>query len=197
MFIIPVIYVLSGSNGAGKTTCAFSIMPELIDCYEYVNADAIAAALSPFKPLEVSVDAGRVMLQRIKALAESKVNFAFEATLSSKSFAPFLALCKKQGYSLRLIYIWLNSVELAVERVKRRIESGGHYVPESTVRRRYGRSLQNFFRLYSPLADEWRFYDNSLDEPVLVARKLLTAAAAEISNTEHWQSIRGNIFNGE
>lgn len=188
------LYLISGPNGAGKTTCAFSIMPELIECYEYVNADAIAAALSPFRPLEVSVDAGRVMLQRIKALAESKVNFAFEATLASKSFAPFLNRCKRSVYSIRLVYIWLNSVELAVERVKRRVESGGHYVPEATVRRRYSRSLQNFFRLYSPLAEEWRFYDNSLGEPVLVAKKLLDETV-EITNIKHWQSIKKKASN--
>lgn len=171
-------------------------MPELIDCYEYVNADAIAAGLSPFRPLEVSVDAGRLMLKRIRELAESGRAFAFETTLASKSFAPFLARCKRQGYSIRLIYIWVNSVELAVERVKRRVESGGHHVPEGTVRRRYERSLKNFFRLYLPLADEWRFYDNSLDEPALIARKL-HGASVEISNSKFWESLRRETADGK
>jgi predicted ABC-type ATPase len=121
----PIVYIIAGPNGAGKTTCAFSIMPELLDCYEYANADAIAAGLSPFKPLEVSMEAGRLMLKRIRDLAESGVTFAIETTLASKSLAPFLARCKRRGYSIRLIFIWVNSVELAVERVKRRVESGG------------------------------------------------------------------------
>jgi len=171
-------------------------MPELIDCYEYVNADAIAAGLSPFRPLEVSVDAGRLMLKRIRELAESGRAFAFETTLASKSFVPFLARCKRQGYSIRLIYIWVNSVELAVERVKRRVESGGHHVPEGTVRRRYERSLKNFFRLYLPLADEWRFYDNSLDEPALIARKL-PGAFVEISNAKFWETLKREAANGK
>jgi predicted ABC-type ATPase len=188
------LYLISGPNGAGKTTCAFSIMPELIDCYEYVNADAIASALSPFKPFEVSVDAGRVMLQRIRILAESGVTFAFEATLASKSLAPFLEQCRRLGYSIRLIYIWLNSVELAVERVKRRVESGGHYVPESIVRRRYGRSLQNFFRLYSPLVDEWSFYDNSLDKIELVAENKLDGKM-EVLNITTWRKIITDLNN--
>jgi len=187
------IYVISGPNSAGKTTCVFSIMPELIDCYEYVNADAIAAGLSPFRPLEVSIDAGRLMLKRIRYLAESGVTFAFETTLASRSLAPFLKRCKRQGYSIRLIYIWVNSVELAVERVKRRVESGGHFITEETVRRRYNRSLTNFFQLYFPLANEWRFYDNSHDKVVLLARKL-SGAAIEISNTHLWEIIRRKAF---
>ena len=183
-----ILYVISGPNGAGKTTCAFSIMPELINCYEYVNADAIAAGLSPFRPLEVSIEAGRLMLKRIRDLAESGVTFAIETTLSSKSFAPFLAQCKSRGYSIRLIYVWVNSVELAVERVKRRVESGGHLVPEHIIRRRYSRSLFNFFQLYSSLADIWSFYDNSLDKIELVAEKSLDGKI-DVLNRPIWEKI--------
>jgi len=163
-------------------------MPELINCYEYVNADAIAAGLSPFRPLEVSIEAGRLMLKRIRDLAESGVIFAIETTLSSKSFAPFLAQCKSRGYSIRLIYVWVNSVELAVERVKRRVESGGHLVPEPTIRRRYSRSLFNFFQLYSSLADIWSFYDNSLDKIELVAEKSLDGKI-DVLNRPIWEKI--------
>ena len=183
-----ILYVISGPNGAGKTTCAFSIMPELINCYEYVNADAIAAGLSPFRPLEVSIEAGRLMLKRIRDLAESGVTFAIETTLSSKSFAPFLAQCKSRGYSIRLIYVWVNSVELAVERVKRRVESGGHLVPEHIIRRRYSRSLFNFFQLYSSLADIWSFYDNSFDKIELVAEKSLDGKI-DVLNRPIWEKI--------
>jgi len=160
-------------------------MPELIDCYEYVNADAIAAALSPFKPQEVSIEAGRVMLKRIKELANSKVDFAFETTMASKSFAPFLVKCKKEGYSIRLIYVWLRSADLAVERVRLRAKSGGHAVPEETIRQRYERSLLNFFGLYLPIADQWRFYDNSFDRPALVAENF-TDGLINVTDQNTW-----------
>ena len=186
------LYLISGPNGAGKTTCAFSIMPELLDCYEYVNADAIAAGLSPFRPLEVSIEAGRLMLKRIRNLAESGVTFAFETTLASKSLTPFMAKCKRRGYSIRLIYIWVNSVELAVERVKSRVESGGHFVTEQTIRRRYSRSLFNFFKLYKVLADTWGFYDNSSDKVELVAEKTLDGKI-DVHNRLMWRKITSDF----
>jgi len=114
----PSPYLLAGPNGAGKTTCALSIMPEALGCLEYVNADAFAAGLSPFRPQAVSIDAGRIMLKRINTLAEMRVDFAFETTLASRSIAPFIQGCKEKGYTFNLIYIWLKSVELAVERVR-------------------------------------------------------------------------------
>jgi len=192
----PIIYIIAGPNGAGKTTCAFSIMPDILNCYEYVNADAVAAGLSPFRPLEVSIEAGRLMLKRIKDLAASRVTFAFESTLASKSFAPFLIRCKGLGYSIRLIYIWIHPVELAIERVKRRVASGGHKVPEATVMRRYSRSLNNFIQLYSHLADSWKFFDNSSEKAVLVAEKSETVSV-EIYNKLLWNEITHRKFNGK
>ena len=141
----PIVHMLGGPNGAGKTTVAFSIMPELINCYEYINADAIASALSPFKPGEVSIDAGRLMLTRIRELAEKRQDFAFESTMASRSFAPFLRACKTMGYEIHLVYIWLKSPDLAVARVAQRVESGGHFVEEKTIRNRYSHGLRNFF----------------------------------------------------
>jgi len=185
----PFIYLIGGPNGAGKTTTAFSIMPELIDCYEYVNADAIAAALSPFRPQEVARDAGRVMLQRIKALASQRVDFAFETTMASRSLAPFLADCRNEGHSVCIIYIWLRSAELAVARVKQRVESGGHSVPELDICRRYHRSLNNLFNLYLPLADYWRFYDNSFKKPSLVAEKS-TTGSVKILHPTLWDTAQ-------
>ena len=185
----PVVYLIGGPNGAGKTTTAFSIMPELIDCYEYVNADAIAAALSPFRPQEVARDAGRVMLRRIKALASQRVDFAFETTMASRSLAPFLADCRSEGYSVCIIYIWLRSAELAVARVRQRVESGGHSVPESDICRRYQRSLNNLFNLYLPLADYWRFYDNSLKKPSLVTEKS-TTGFVKILHPTLWETAQ-------
>ena len=145
--------MIGGPNGAGKTTIAMDLMPELLDCYEYVNADAIASALSPFRPNEVSIDAGRLMLKRIQELASRNLDFAFETTMASRSFVPFLKRCRNAGYFLHVIYIWLQSPELSIARVAERVASGGHFVPEDTIRARYSRGLDNFFKLYAPTAD--------------------------------------------
>jgi predicted ABC-type ATPase len=182
------LYMIGGPNGAGKTTAAMNIMPELIDCYEYVNADAIAAALSPFRPNEVTIDAGRLMLSRIRELAEKKQDFAFETTMASRSFVPFLNKCKNAGYRIHLVYIWLHSPDLSIARVAQRVESGGHFVPDDIVRMRYDRGLKNFFKLYMPIADTWAFYDNSYAEIQLVAQKS-SNESVNIVSLEIWKTI--------
>ena len=184
----PVLYIIGGPNGAGKTTAAFSIMPELIECYEYVNADSIAKALSPFNPAEVSIEAGRLMLKRIHELAGQKKDFAFETTMASRSFVPFLAECKNQGYKINCVYVWLQSPELSIARVASRVVSGGHFVPDDTVRQRYQRGLENFFKLYIPLSDGWAFYDNSQSEIRLIAEKIY-GKEVEINDPETWKLI--------
>lgn len=168
---MPNIYMIAGPNGAGKTTSAMALLPDVLHCHEYVNADTIAMALSPFKPESTAIKAGRLMLDRIHQLASQKQDFAFETTGASKSFAPFLENCKKQGYKLISLYLWLDSVEIALKRVAFRVENGGHDIPEPIVRRRYHRGLQNFFDLYVPLSNEWQFYDNSASFPQIIARK--------------------------
>jgi predicted ABC-type ATPase len=188
----PQIFMIGGPNGAGKTTAAMSLMPSNIDCYEYVNADAIAHALSPFKPDEVSIEAGRLMLKRIKELAEHGLTFAFETTMASRSFSPFLQSCIQQGYEIRLIYIWLQAPDLAVGRVAQRVESGGHPVPESTIRMRYNRGLRNFINLYAPLANGWTLYDNSGESPSLVAEKTQNGGI-EIKSHEIWNLLKEAI----
>jgi predicted ABC-type ATPase len=144
-------------------------MPDTIDCHEYVNADAIAAALSPFRPAEVSIEAGRLMLRRIHELARVRTDFAFETTMASRSFLPFLRQCRKDGYRIHCVYVWLRSPALALARVADRVRSGGHFVPDDTVRARYSRGLRNFFALYAPVAHEWAFYDNSAADLLPVA----------------------------
>jgi predicted ABC-type ATPase len=163
--------MLMGPNGAGKTTSAMDLLPDLLQCQEYVNADSIAAAISPFNPESTALKAGRLMLGRIHELADQKQDFAFETTGASKSFAPFLAKCKKQNYYVTVLYLWLHSTKLALNRVASRVEDGGHDIPAPVVRRRYYRGLENFFNLYVPLADEWQFYDNSASSPQIIARK--------------------------
>jgi len=125
------LYVIAGCNGAGKTTASYTILPEILDCKEFVNADEIARGLSPFQPERAGIQAGRLMLTRIKSLLESGENFAFETTLSTKSYVNFLKVAKDKGYQITLLFFWLNSVDLAISRVKTRVKEGGHNIPEN------------------------------------------------------------------
>ncbi len=165
----PHISIIAGPNGSGKSTCGPAILQNHLQISEFVNADTIAAGLSAFHPEEVAIEASRIMLNRLKTLANKKENFAFETTLSSRTFAPWIAKIKKQGYRFSLIYFWLHNAELAIERVAARVRLGGHDIPEATIRRRYKTSLHNFFSLYQSLADEWCIYDNSeVNNPILI-----------------------------
>jgi predicted ABC-type ATPase len=131
---MPEIYVIGGYNGSGKTTFALNIFPNL-DNIEFINADIIAAQLNPDNPDNVAIQASRIMLERLKTLAQQNQNFAFETTLAARSFAPFLRQCQAQGYRVNLIYVWLNSIELAITRVVLRVASGGHNIPEDVIHR--------------------------------------------------------------
>ena len=164
------LYIIAGCNGAGKTTASFTILPEILNCKEFVNADEIAKGLSPFQPEKVSFESGRIMLHRINELLKENENFAFETTLSTRSYVNFFKSAKELGYSVVLIFFWLESVDLALARVKVRVEMGGHDIPSVVVQRRYERGLENFFLLYKHLADSWVIYDNSNEEPALVAK---------------------------
>lgn len=167
---MPQVFMIGGPNGSGKTTCAMDLMPSLLECEEYVNADAIAAGLSPFRPETTAMQAGRLMLDRIHQLALLKKDFAFETTMASKNFVPFLKDCQLAGYSVNMLFLWVESVELAIGRVADRVLLGGHAIPETTIRRRYLRGIQNFFMLYKELADSWAVYDNSTIGPLLIAK---------------------------
>ena len=151
----PLVIVIAGPNGAGKSTTAPSLLRDTLQVSEFVNADTIAGGLSAFRPDSVAIAAGRAMLERIRQLAEARAEFAFETTLASRSFAPWLARLKRNGYHVHVLFLWLESADLAVNRVTARVRLGGHDVPEGTVRRRYTRGLRNLFGLYLPLADSW------------------------------------------
>ena len=166
---MPHVILLAGPNGAGKSTVAQLLLRGALRVQEFVNADAIAAGLSAFEPESAAFHAGRVMLDRISELSRARKSFAFESTLAAKSFAPRLRRLKAEGYSVRIVYIFLSSPRLAIERVRQRVRLGGHTVPASVIRRRYVAGARNFFALYMPLADQWRLYDNSDSKPGLVA----------------------------
>jgi predicted ABC-type ATPase len=187
---MPNLFIIGGANGAGKTTTAMHLLPEFLLCNEYVNADAIAAGLSPFNPQSVAIQAGRLMIERINTLAKNKEDFAFETTLASRSFAPFLRECQNRGYTINLIYLWLQSVELAIERVHQRVKSGGHDIPEPIIRRRYEAGRRNFVNLYLSLADTWQAFENSGQLPLLIAEGGLNLPII-INREETWQSIVG------
>ncbi|MBI4726676.1 zeta toxin family protein [candidate division TA06 bacterium] len=158
---------------------------------EYVNADAIAAGISPFKPEQTAIQAGRLMLERIHYLANRGEDFAFETTMASKTFVPLLRKCKNKGYSITLIYLWLASPELAIKRVALRMAGGGHNIPADVIQRRYFKGLRNFYKLYLPFGDSWKLYDNSQDQPYLVAYKNENSAM-EILQEKTWDIIKGS-----
>lgn len=166
----PQVVVIAGPNGAGKSTIAAPLLAGELGVSEFVNADVIARGLSGFRPDEVAIRAGRIMLRRIHELEEQRASFAFETTLASRSIAPLLRRLKPAGYVFRLCFLWLQNPDLAIDRVSERVRSGGHSVPDETVRRRYFAGIANFFELYLPLADKWSIFDNSEDGgPRLVA----------------------------
>ncbi len=158
----PQIIIIGGPNGAGKSTLAPHLLKDTFNLREFVNADIIALGLSAFAPESVAFEAGRIMLKRLRYLSAAGQSFAFESTLATRSYAAWLNKLKQQGYSLHLVYLWLQSPELAVERVRERVRLGGHHVAEAIVRRRYQKGLRNLFSLYMPLADSWAVYDNSV-----------------------------------
>ncbi len=187
---MPRIVVIAGPNGAGKTTSAMRLLPSNLQIVEFVNADSIAAGLSPFSPQSAEIEAGRVMLERIRRLTMNKRNFAFETTLAARSFAPYLRRCRNQGYEVHLFYLWLRTPELAVSRVADRVHTGGHDVPEEVIRRRYISGLRNFFHLYIEIADSWVFYDNSGGRPLRIAFQNRPEERVVI-NEKTWEIVRG------
>ncbi len=186
---MPEIYVFGGCNGSGKTTFATTFLSSLSGV-EFVNADIIAADLNPDDVDSVAIQASRLMLERLNTLSRQGSDFAFETTLAARTFVRFLRECQRSGYKINLFYVWLNSPELAVARVARRVASGGHNIPRDTIIRRYERGRKNFVELYSPIADRWIAYDNS-QQRQKIAEKPLNQPIA-IYQPQIWQRIITN-----
>ncbi|SIO08486.1 zeta toxin family protein [Chitinophaga niabensis] len=166
---MPKMYIIAGCNGAGKTTSSFAILPEILHCKEFVNADNIASGISPFNPESVAIEAGRLMLTRIDQLMQAGEDFAFETTLSTRSYVSLIQKAQAFGYKVQLCYLWLESPQLALRRVKSRVAKGGHHIPEDVIIRRYHRSVENLVSLYIPVVDKWSVHDNTSKKPALVA----------------------------
>jgi len=187
---MPKVVVIAGPNGAGKSTTAPRILRDALAVHEFVNADTIAAGLSAFSPDTVAWPAGRIMLRRVQELADERRDFAFETTLASRSFAPWLERLRAVGYSVHLVYLWLPSADLAVARVAERVHRGGHAVAEQVVRRRYDRSLRNFFDLYRSFADSWMMMDNSIrPRPRMIAKRYQNGRV-RVSDSGTWTALR-------
>ena len=163
------IVIIAGPNGAGKTTFAKEFLPREADCPDFINADLIAAGLSPFDPDRVAVRAGRLMLVEIKRRIGKGERFAFETTLSGRYYASLIPAWRKAGYHVKLIFLNLPNPELSVARVAARVSQGGHHVPESMIRRRFDSGLKNFHEIYQLLVNSWVLYDNSDELPRLMA----------------------------
>jgi predicted ABC-type ATPase len=178
------LYIIAGCNGAGKTTASFTILPEILDCKEFVNADEIAKGLSPFQPEKVSFEAGRIMLRRINELLESNENFAFETTLATKSYKSKVIEAKSKNYNVTLLFFWLQNVDLAIERVKTRVLEGGHNIELDVIKRRYLNGIKNLFEIYLPIVDEAMIFDNSEGKHDLIAEKTFDSEIDILNQTK-------------
>lgn len=190
---MPNIYLIAGCNGAGKTTASMTLLPEMLDCNEFVNADNIAAGISPLQPEKASFEAGRLMLQRIDRLVKSKVDFAIETTLSSKNYISKVEYWQHLGYDIVTIYFWLNNPDLAIERIQERVKKGGHFIPNKTVIRRYYRGIKNLFDYFLKRSNYWLVIDNSKEIPDILAEGIRDIDH-EIFNKDTWELLKG-IYN--
>ncbi len=165
----PILYLIAGCNGAGKTTFAYQFLPKEVKCLRFLNADEIAKGLSPFDPAAASIKAGRLLLSEVRECLDGQITFGLESTLSGRTYVRLLREARQLGYEIHLHYLWLRKVELAIKRVQSRVKEGGHNVPEVDIRRRFAKSIQNFLEDYAPLADKWAFWDNRFSPPPLLA----------------------------
>ena len=184
---MPKLYIISGCNGSGKTTASYTLLPDLLNCREFVNSDEFAKSFSPFDPGAASVTASRYMLMKINYLLERRADFAVETTLATRSLLKIVQQAQSQGYEVTVLYLWLNSPELAIQRVHSRVESGGHNIPDAVVRRRYVMGLQYLFDVYIPVIDRWVLADNSKPPFQVVAEG--TRGVQYIKDNEKYQLI--------
>lgn len=165
------LYIIAGSNGAGKTTFAREFLPDYAHCIRFINPDLIAAGLSPFDPAAAALAAGKVVLHEVQRAIDAGRSFALESTLSGRTYLRLLRLARAAGFTLHLFYLWIPDADLALARICDRVEAGGHDVPEPDVRRRYSRSLMNLFTLYGPAVDTIHFFDNSGEKPDIIFKE--------------------------
>lgn len=168
---MPTIYVIAGPNGVGKTTFANRYLPNTIKELEFVNADLIARGLAPYAPESASIEAGRVALQRIRHLIAASQSFTWETTMSGRSAVGWLKAAKQSGYVIKGYFLWVADVEMTLHRIRRRVIEGGHLIEPEISRRRFFKTIQNFFTIYRPLFDSWRLFENDATPHLLALTK--------------------------
>lgn len=186
---MPNLFVISGCNGAGKTTASMTVLPETLGCHEFVNCDEIAKGLNPLNPDSAKVAAARLMLVRIKKLISLDSDFAIETTLATKSYHALVKNAQEKGYNIKLLYFWLQSPELALKRVAERVKNGGHNVEEHIIRRRYSSGIRNLFKLYLPVVDYFILIDNSVMPREVIAEGNMHDAV-KVYNEEKFKTLR-------
>ncbi len=187
--IAPELVVLAGPNGAGKSTLAPWLLRDGWGIRDFVNADVIAQGLSGFHPESVALQAGRLMWERLEELAVSRKSFAFETTLASRTYAPWIAKRQAEGYRTRLVFIWLPSAEMAIQRVTDRVRAGGHHIPDDVIRRRYSGGLKNLFELYLPRMDCWEVLDGTEPADVRLVASGGAGRPARVVDDNTWGEI--------
>lgn len=185
---MPNLYIISGCNGAGKTTASYTLLPEMLECSQFVNSDEFAKGLAPFSPETASIQASRYMLLKIRYLFRRREDFGIETTLATRTLLRMVSEAQAEGYTVTVMYFWLNSPELAIARVKARVKAGGHNIPEETIRRRYMTGIRYFFTEYAPLCDRWILADNSKVPFRVIAEG--GRQGAVIKDTETFELIR-------
>ena len=184
---MPRMYILCGCNGAGKTTASYTMLPEILDCREFVNSDEFAKSLSPFDPSTASVSASRFMLMRIQFLLDQGADFSIETTLATRSLVSIIRDARERGYSITILYLWVQSPEIAISRVRDRVNHGGHNITDEVLRRRYRVGLKYLFNTYMPLCDRWIMVDNTFSPFTVIAEG--SSGRLVIKDSEKFEKI--------
>jgi len=165
------VYIIAGPNGSGKTTFAETFLPEYAKCNRFINVDLIAAGLSPFSPQQAAIKSGKLVLEQIKEYSKNGIDFGFETTMSGVTYIKYFKMFKEKGYKINIFFLWIPDSQLAVARIKDRVAQGGHNVPVKDIKRRFKRSMENFFKQYRLLADKWILFNNAESKPKIIAKK--------------------------
>lgn len=190
--MMKTLYIIAGCNGAGKTTASLTMLPEIWKCREFVNADEIAKGLSPFNPESMAIEAGRIMLKRIKELLQGDESFSIETTLSTRSYAKTIEEAHRNGFNVQLLFFWLPTPETAIARVRRRVIEGGHDIPIDVIRRRYSAGIKNLFEIYMPIVDSWMLVENQSNPRIIIARGG-TEAETKVLNQKLFMEVRNYV----
>ena len=185
----PNFYIIAGPNGAGKTTASYTLLPEMLGCVNFVNADEIARGLSPFAPEIVDVQAARIMLERVEELLSQKADFGLETTLATRSYVQLIKRAHTLGYKVHLLFFYLETPEQAIQRVAQRVSNGGHGIPEDVIRRRFQRGIDNLINLYLPICDSALIFNNMKTPALLIARKKNCTDDIELVEIDMWNHL--------